>query len=597
MRAIVFVIGIALLLPGCGRQYTQLPPGAPAVYFDAQTALRLGNNERAIESFTRYLAESDNPSFRPRAYYQLAQAQYRAMRYEAALTTLDHLKAEFPDQEWPQVPALTGDIQYALGDRTASILSWEKAWEIGNEQDHGVLRPRFERAMSELSAVETLQLREQLTDADVESMLPPDLTALSENVPASDLPEEPTQVASAPEAMAVTSDATAPRAPEPAEETDLDTPADTVAAIEPLDEEREPAAGEVAASHTAAIPVWDSAARVATILPLTGSDREDGQRALKSLRLAFEDSPQSLVIRDTGADPALTAQLFEKLVSDPTVLAVIGPLDNEEAKAVAPLAQKFGMPLLTLSRNGTLAGGPVVQFATTPNQQSRALVEYARSVLKAKHFAVLYPDDANGQREDRSFENEVNRQGGTIVGSKAYTPGQHSFVAEVALLRRWADDQGLEAVFIPDEAASATVLASTVRKAIPELMLLGTEGWNDPSAIAHAGSSVEGAVFVDSFLPHGTPATQGFVERFTEYAGHAPGVLEAQAFDAAMLVRRTLEQGADTRGAVLSELRRIGEYDGAGQFHVAPGGFEPKLFLLRVHNGKIEQISDGATAG
>lgn len=594
MRIIGFVIGIALALSGCGRPYTQLPPGAPAVYYDAQTALRLGNNERAIESFTRYLEESDNPSFRPRAYYQLAQAQYRAKRYEAALTTLDDLKAEFPDQEWPQVPALRGDIQYALGDRTASILSWQEAWEIGTEQDHAVLRPRFERAMSELSAVETLQLRDQLSSADVESMLPPDVMAFSEDAPPSHLPEEHTQIASAPEAMAVTSDGTAARGAEPPE-----APDERIAAIEPLGEEPEPAAGNApGAQSTMTIPVWDSAARVGTVLPLTGADREQGQRALKSLRLAFEDSPQNLVVRDTGADPELTAQLFEKLVSDPTVLAVIGPLDNGEAKVVAPLAQKFGMPLLMLSRNRELAGGPVLQFATTPGQQSRALVEYARLVLRVTRFAVLYPDDGDGRRHDRHFEEEVNRQGGTIVGSKAYAPGQRNFGPQVAALRRWAEKEGIEAVFIPDDAASAMRLAAAIREAIPELVLLGTESWNDPSAIARAGPSVEGAVFVDSFLPHGgAPATQSFVNRFTEYAGHAPGVLEAQAFDAGMLVRRALEQGADTREAVVSELRRIGEYEGAGQLHVAPEGFEPELFLLRVHNGKIEQVPSAATAG
>jgi ABC-type branched-subunit amino acid transport system substrate-binding protein len=192
----------------------------------------------------------------------------------------------------------------------------------------------------------------------------------------------------------------------------------------------------------------------------------------------------------------------------------------------------------------------------------------------------------------------VNRQGGSVVGSKGYAPGQRSFAPEVAALRRWAEGKGVEAVFIPDDAVSATTLAAAIRKAIPELVLLGTEGWNDPPAIAEAGPSIEGAVFVDSFLPHGgTPATQSFVTRFTEYAGHAPGVIEAQAFDAAMLVRRALEQGADTREEVVSELRRIGEYDGAGQLHVAPEGFEPELFLLRVHNGRIEQVPPPARAG
>jgi ABC-type branched-subunit amino acid transport system substrate-binding protein len=279
-------------------------------------------------------------------------------------------------------------------------------------------------------------------------------------------------------------------------------------------------------------------------------------------------------------------------------LAVIGPLDSQEAKVVAPLAQKFGMPVLLLSRNKELAAGPVMQFASTPGQQARVIVEYARVVLRATRFGVLYPDDPEGRRYDRHFEEEVSRQGGTIAGSKAYRPGQRRFENEVAAVRRWATSKGVEAVFIPDAAAAATTLAVAVRKAIPELVLLGTETWNDPITIAQAGPAIEGAVFVDSFLANGgTPAAQSFAVRFTEFAGHAPGVTEAQAFDAAMLVRRALEQGADTREAVLAELRRAGQYDGAGQLHVAPAGFEPELFILRVRNGRIEQIPLPARAG
>lgn len=431
-------------------------------------------------------------------------------------------------------------------------------------------------------------------------MLPPDLTALSEeSLPIDDSGDE-TELALAPGAMDVASDGTAAATGEPGlSDDELEASADGMAALAPLEDTGEPPGADVATSSNATnIPVWDSAARVATILSLTGPSKERGIRALQSLRLAFADSPENLVVRDTGADLDLTTQLFEKLVSDPTVLAVIGPLDSEEAKVVAPLAQKFGMPVLLLSRNQELAGGPVMQFATTPGQQAQAVVEYARVVLRATRFAVLYPDDFDGRRYDRYFEKEVNEQGGTIVGSKAYGPGQRSFAAEVATLRRWAERKGVEAVFIPDDAAAATALAVAVRKAIPELVLLGTETWNDPFTIAQAGPSIEGAVFVDSFLANGgSPAAQSFVTRFVEYAGHAPGVTEAQAFDAAMLVRRALEQGADTREAVVAELRRVGEYDGAGQLHVAPAGFEPELFLLRVRNGRIEQIPTPARAG
>ena len=93
-------------------------------------------------------------------------------------------------------------------------------------------------------------------------------------------------------------------------------------------------------------------------------------------------------------------------------------------------------------------------------------------------------------------------------------------------------------------------------QAAPQIQLLGTESWNQPDILAAAGKGIDGAVFADSFfVGSGTPSTADFVARFRAQNGYDPTGFEAQAYDAGMLVREAIAQGARTRGAVLQNPR------------------------------------------
>jgi ABC-type branched-subunit amino acid transport system substrate-binding protein len=319
---------------------------------------------------------------------------------------------------------------------------------------------------------------------------------------------------------------------------------------------------------------------------------------LNGVRLAFEDFPDALVVRDTGADPEIAARLAERLAADPTVVAIVGPQRSNEAEAIAAVAERQGLPVLLLSQREGLDGRFVLQAAVTQRQQAHAVVAHAAERLGVRRFAVLYPEEGYGRSFRDVFGEEVGRQNGTLVGSKGYAPGERDFAAAVAAVRGWRTGKELQAVFIPDAAPTATALAAALRSAAPDLILLGSESWNDAPLISQAGAALEGAVFADAFYPASrTPATQAFVSRFRSRAGASPTVFEAQAYDAGMLIRRAIERGAKTRAEVLAELRETGSYEGAGRLSVAPHGLERELILLRVRQGEIEEVEPVAGRG
>lgn len=577
MRRTLWVILLCMSCAACGPRYAHLPPEPPARFQVAEKYLRAGEHEKAAETFRLFLSQTSDPTFRARAYYDLAQAEFALGEPRQTLETLSALYAEFPNEVWGQVSALRGDAQEALGNRVEAFLAWEEAWALSPAPDRQIIESRMEAAVPELNDSELLELSELITVPNVYALI------------AARVPPEQGAIASA---RAAGKEQLAPieaEAPTAAPETGEGVVAEAAPSA---------AAGEeLAAVHHAELvpappaPAAWPAAKVACLLPLTGPDDTYGARALSGLRLAFDDQPELLAVRDTGGDPAVAAQLFDELVATPSILAVIGPLRSNVAARVAPKANDAELPLLSLAQSEGAGGSFVFPISVTREQQVRALVGYATDELKARRFGVVYPNDGYGREFKSLFESAVRKHGAQIVGSLAYVPGQSDFAGEAATVRAWARDRQLDAVFIPDGARRATKLAADIRLTSPRLVLLGTESWNRPGIIAQTGNLLDGAVFSDAFFAGSTePSIRTFVQRFQQKTGRLPTAFEAQAFDAGLLARQALASGATTRAEVVGQLFAMGRFVGAGRLLATGHGFERELFLLHVEDGKIEEV-------
>jgi branched-chain amino acid transport system substrate-binding protein len=570
MRPTLWVIVLCLFCAACGPRYANLPPESPAKLQLAERLMRAGKHEQAAATLRTFLGQSSDHTFRARAYYDLAQAELALENPRGALDTLDQLHAEYPGETWAQVSAIRGDAHYAVGNRTEAFLAWEEAWVFSSDADRGIIQGRMAAAVPELDEPELLELSELITVPTVFAMI------------ADRIPSELGAIASAQLAMA---EQLAP--PERAGAKGTGKPGPAPEEVTGL-RELVPAAP--------AAPAW-AAAKVVSLLPLTGPDKTYGARALSGLRLAFEDAPELLTVRDTGGDPVVAVKLLDELAAASSILAVIGPLRTNVAAAVAPQANSAQIPLLSLAQGEELGGSFVFPLALTRAQQLRSLLQYATTNLNARHFGILYPNEGYGQTFKQLFMETVRNRGGQVVGSLAYAPGQMDFVSEVAAVQEWSRERQLDAIFIPDAATTATSLAADIRLKLPKIILLGTESWNRPEVIAQKASWLEGALFSDAFFASSAqPSTRTFVERFQQRNGRIPTAFEAQAFDAGMLVRKALDAGAVTRAEVANQVRTAGHFEAAGRLLATRDQFQRQVFLLRVHNGTIEEVT-GAAGG
>jgi branched-chain amino acid transport system substrate-binding protein len=573
-RVAAGLVALLALLVGCTPKVTA-PPEPPNSLRRGDDAFRYGDYEAAIKNYRTYLDEVPADAYTARGLYKVALSQYRLHHYENTLATLDEFTRRYPKGHWAQVDALRGDTYRKLDRPVEAISCWDKAWTVASPGDRRKLRQRIVALSHDLDDRTLAQAQRTVMNAEVRGLLEEQIAARSPGLEGG-IPDNG-DVSAGAHVAAKPGKATVERpfagTPAPPKAAAPPAPPPPVVHVEPLP----PADARV-----------HGTAKVACLLPLSGPSQDIGARSLRGLQLLFGANSKHLTVVDSGGDTAAAVQAFAQVSQDPDVVAVVGPLRGEDAEAIAPLARQAELPLLLLSQRDGLAGGSVLQAGMTRGGLVTAVTDYAMQRVRMRQFGVLYPADDTGQQYLASFRSEVTQRGGTIVGADGYEPRAPQLPA--ITLKRWRKDLHLQAIFLPDDVDAARSVAHFVERDMPDVTLLGVGDWE---SLAGDGSAMNGVLFADGFFSGSTrPGTQQFVARFQQMYGTAPGTVEAQAYDAGLLVLTALEAGAQSRAAVLQTLQTHAPIEGAtGQLAVSSTGLDRRLFLLQVSDGKVQEVS------
>ncbi len=355
--------------------------------------------------------------------------------------------------------------------------------------------------------------------------------------------------------------------------------------------------------------------KIGALIPLNGPNAKYGDMVVRGLNMAVADwtgahpdSKVNLVIKDAGSDPAVAAQSFEELAKKEGVFAIIGPLGVQANKVVLPLANRDGMPLLSLTQKEDDArdNSFALHVFIDSRDLVRTLVRYCREKLKYERFACLYPDDRYGQRLSKIFAETVQEQGGTMIASASYKEKSTNFNEPLQKLMNIAKKNAplsategtpFEALFIPDQVSAVSLIAPQLPyNNIVGTTLLGTNLWSEAPLVQAGGVYVDQALFATSFYPESkSPQVSAFRQKYESLYNATPSYLEAQAYDALMmlLMARSTVRGTPDRNAVFQNLLQARDFKGvAGTYTASPNGdLERQYSILQVVNGQLQQVS------
>lgn len=245
--------------------------------------------------------------------------------------------------------------------------------------------------------------------------------------------------------------------------------------------------------------------RIAIELPMQGSELAASQPIVNGIRLAVKQAggaaggykveiPDSAIYDDAlnGAhDPQTGANNMTKIVGEPDVIAVVGPLNSSVAKAQIPISNDGG--LLQCSPANTnpdlTKGDPGKQLRTKPNNyirvvttddvQGPAAAQYIYDVLQKKSVYVIDDTETFGKGVADAFEAEFKARGGAVVKHDAAPKTTQDYVSIMTA----AKALNPEAIYFGGVTATggARIVLAAQQVGLGEAPYVGPDGINDGS--------------------------------------------------------------------------------------------------------------------
>lgn len=310
---------------------------------------------------------------------------------------------------------------------------------------------------------------------------------------------------------------------------------------------------------------------VGVLLPLSGTYKNYGKKALRGIEFAMTqyggsqaDASIRLVVKDTESDDRLASERVQELANE-NCLVIIGPVSTTETAAQE--AQRIGIPIITLTQKERITdiGDFVFRHFITPELQVKSLMKYLTSIRGFSRFGILYPEEQYGENFMNLFWQEAIAYNVEVISPESYGTKVTDFSSQIRRIRNSSGGRGIDALFLPEGVKkSAMIIPQLAFYDIKKVILIGTNLWHSQSLIKLVGSYVQGAIIPDAFFEDSSNYTvQNFVRSFKDAYGETPDLLDAIAYDTAMMVFQTINRSdIQSRSDVKAALMQVVDYEG-----------------------------------
>jgi branched-chain amino acid transport system substrate-binding protein len=330
-------------------------------------------------------------------------------------------------------------------------------------------------------------------------------------------------------------------------------------------------------------------------LPISGADAAIGVPTANGAILAIEEANKhgvpggyklaSNLLDDAVQgkhDPAAGAQNVKTFISDPTVMAMIGPFNSNVAKSEIPLTNDAGLAQISPSttNDGLTIGedakrlrvaNPDVnaffRVCTRDSRQGAALAQFAKKLGYKKVF-IIDDNETYGKGLADVFETSFKAAGGTSLGHEHITANQQDFKALLTKVKETSPD----AVFFGGTTSTGGGL---LRRQMGDVGLtatpyIGGDGIGDTDEFVKEAGPMAQNVYYSIAAPDAEklPSAKTFVAAYKARFHDAAGPYSANAYSAALIeiaaIEKAIKQNGGkmpTRAEVLKNVAATHDFD------------------------------------
>ena len=303
--------------------------------------------------------------------------------------------------------------------------------------------------------------------------------------------------------------------------------------------------------------------KIGAIMPMTGDVSLYGTGTVNSIKIAIDEINKAggvngmqieLIFEDDENKPEKSVDAYNKLVTKDKVDVIIGCLTSKCSLAVAPLAQKDKIPMISTSSTNadvTLVGDYIFRTCYIDPFQGTVCANFAAGKLEKKAAAIVF-DNGNDYSKGLAteFEKAFIAKGGKIVAKEAYSVNDQDFSAILTKVKAANPD----ILFIPDYYSKVSLIAKQVRSlGMADLAMLGGDGWDEIAN--NAGEEVVDCYYINHFSADSTdPMAVSFVSKYkAAYNNETPNALAVLGYDAMLIVAEAFKAAGSTDKAAVRD--------------------------------------------
>ncbi len=291
--------------------------------------------------------------------------------------------------------------------------------------------------------------------------------------------------------------------------------------------------------------------KIGVVCPLSGSGAIAGKYITNGVKLienklAAEGGllvgdtryPIQFLYEDNEAKEDITTNVYQKLINQDEVIAIVGPDMSKCILAAGPIAQSAGCVAIgtfTTNEAVTPIGDYIFRACFIDPFQGKVAATFAWEE-GYKTAGVLYNNaDAYSKGLFESFKESYEALGGTVVEAQAYS-GSDVKDYNVQLTKIAAANP--ECLIIPNMFLEIPLQVQQARSVGLNVPIIGGDSMDAPEVAQVAGAeNIKGTAYVSAFSPDNPdPVAQEFVTAFNDAYGEKPNSNAVLAYEAVMMV-------------------------------------------------------------
>jgi branched-chain amino acid transport system substrate-binding protein len=317
-------------------------------------------------------------------------------------------------------------------------------------------------------------------------------------------------------------------------------------------------------------------------VPLTGALARQSIVVSTAARFAVDEANAKggvagytlrLMLLDDGStttgqyDPALSATNARRMISDPTVIAAVGPLNSGSAKAMSPVFSQGGIAFISGSATNPDLNNPkffpvyhpagkpnFFRTVTTDAYQGPGMANFFAETLKRKKVTVLDDTGAYGVGMANAFAEQAVKKGMDVVLRDRLDPLNADYTSTLTR----AKSLGTDALYFGGDPLAGVKLVKQSFDIIPDAAKGGGDGAHTPDMLTGGGMPAINGWYASSAASHvlDNGTVQPWIKQFEAQTKSSPADYSITYYDAVQVILDAVRRAAAAGKPVTRETVR-----------------------------------------